>query len=97
MGMELAFGDADFTKMGTDNAGRDAQLQISDVIQKTAIELDEKGLKAAAATAVVMRSKTTSIGGSKPVEFRYDRPFALVLRDTKTNTVLFTGIVNDPS
>lgn len=96
IGMKDAFDAelADFSKLGEAISGEN--VFIGDVIQKTAIELDEKGLKAAAATAVIMAERSV-VRIKEPVEILFDKPFALVLRDTATNTVMFTGIVNDPS
>ena len=98
LGMSEAFNEvlADFSKMGRTNDN--SNVFISEVLQKTAIELDEKGLKAAAVTAVVM-TRTTSVG-INPLEikvFKADRPFVFTLRDTKSNTILFTGQLGNPA
>jgi serine protease inhibitor len=44
-----------------------------------------------------MTETTTVQPDFEPVEIRFDKPFALVLRDTKTDAVMFAGIVNDPT
>jgi serpin B len=82
--------DADFS--GIDSSGN--PLYISEVYHKAYIKVYEEGTEAAAATAVVMR--TTSIGPHTPLIFRADRPFVFCIRDTKTNTILFMGRVEDP-
>ena len=85
-GMQTAFGAADFSRMCT------APAYISSVIQKTCIELDEKGTKAAAVTAVQMDS-----GMAAPVtEIILDRPFLYAILDSKNNFPLFLGILNEP-
>lgn len=98
MGMHLPFKEtADFTGIAPKN--KDGYgLFISQVIQKTFIEVQEKGTEAAAATAVVMpagaaRPKKTE----PPVLFIADHPFLFLVVDKKSGAVLFTGRVNDPT
>ena len=91
LGMKDAFTSAaDFTGMGEAAKG----ISISAVIHEAFIAVDEKGAEAAAATAVVM---TKSAAPGAPVEFKVDRPFFFVIRDTDTNTPLFVGHVADPT
>lgn len=63
--------------------------------QKTRIELDEHGTKAAAFTWGMMNS------GSAPPEevpiVRLDRPFLYAIVDSGTGLPLFLGAVADPS
>lgn len=96
MGMPTAFtDDADFSKMA-DPTPETPALKISKVLHKTHIELDEKGTKAAAATAVVME-KATAIFGDEPLKLRFDRPFVYALVDTETGIPLFIGEVRTVS
>jgi serpin B len=73
----------------------DDYLYISDVIHKTFFNLDEMGVEAAAATAIVARA-----GGiyepPKPVEFRVDHPFLFAVLHQPSGTCLFLGHVADP-
>lgn len=90
LGMGLAFA----TRVGTDftglsPAGRD--LYISSVIQKTFIEVDEKGTEAAAATIVEISRV------SAPPGIVFDRPFVLALRERLSGTIMFIGKVGDPA
>ena len=91
MGMSDAFDPtaADFSGM---NGKRD--LFISGVVHKAFINLDEEGTEAAAATGVVVG--TTSVDPPIP-EFDADHPFLFVIRDNRTESVLFMGRVTDPS
>ncbi|MEA2060108.1 MAG: serpin family protein [Thermodesulfobacteriota bacterium] len=90
MGMVLAFSpNADFS--GITKA---ADLFISDVIHKAFIKVDEKGTEAAAATAVVFKETSMPL---EPVEMTVNRPFIFFIRDIKTNVILFTGKLVDPS
>ena len=88
MGMGVAFvkGKADFSGM------RDQKdLYISEVKHKAAIEVNEDGTEAAAAT---------SVGGPlmAPQRFTFiaDRPFLMMIRDHRTTALLFMGVVLDP-
>jgi serine protease inhibitor len=86
MGMDTAFRPgADFTRMSP--IGN--QICIDYVRQKTYIEVDERGTRAAAATAVGVG--VTSFSG-----FVADRPFVFVIRERLSGTVLFVGYVGDP-
>jgi serpin B len=90
MGMASAFrGGADFVPMGS------PKFYIGQVLHKTRLEVDEEGTVAAAATATVMRAT----GAMRPMEKKtlvFDRPFALLLCDTRTGAILFAGVIYDP-
>jgi len=71
-------------------------LFVSDVLQKTKLELDENGTKAAAVTAITMDA-----AGAMPVErekkeVTLDRPFAFMIYDSAENQIVFLGKVTDP-
>jgi serine protease inhibitor len=89
MGMETAFHphDADFGDMSP--LGED--LYISDVKQKTFVDVNEEGTEAAAATSVEMRVV------SLPPTFRADRPFLVAIRERLSGTIVFLGAIGDPS
>jgi len=92
MGMPTAFsGQADFSGM-TETEDR---LQISEVIHKAFVSVDEKGTEAAAATAVVMK-RGAAAQPSKPRVVRVDKPFLFWIRHRATNTILFMGRIVDP-
>jgi len=92
MGMEVAFQPgADFGPMGS------KQFFISDVIHKTRLEVDEKGTVAAAATAV--RHGPSGAPSRQPRPKRtlvFDRPFVVLIGDSKTGALLFAGVIEDP-
>jgi serpin B len=87
MGMDIAFRPgADFTRMSPIGD----RLCIDFVRQKTFLEVDERGTRAAAVTAV----------GIREVSFTgliADRPFAFALRERLSGTILFMGLVADPT
>jgi serpin B len=90
LGMEIAFipEQADFTKMH-----RNGGLFISAVKHKTFVEVNEEGTEAAAVTSVGVG--TTSVGGGT-IYMRVDRPFAFVIRENHSQTLLFMGKIVEP-
>lgn len=93
IGMERAFrpGQAQMAPLGTPKG--EGVAYISDVLQKTAVEMDENGFKAAAVTAVIVG---TTAEPSPSAEFIADRPFFIALRDRVTGALLFQGIIANP-
>lgn len=90
MGITDAFGvEADFSGMTGNRA-----LQVSDVVHKAFVAVDEDGTEAAAATAVVMNETASPL---EPVDFRVDKPFVFMIRANQTGSLLFVGRVLDPS
>src|SRR5262249_45680145 len=99
LGMKRAFTDprkkdgAEFEGMSNATDPQN-KLYITKVLHKAFVEVGEKGTEAAAATAVIMAVPT-----SAPVtlpftpEFRADRPFVFLIRDTQTGAILFLGRV----
>jgi len=86
LGMPIAFTtQADFTNMTSGPAW------ISRVIHKTFIDVNEEGTEAAAVTVVEMMK-----GISQQFNMKVDRPFFCVIRDNKTGSNLFMGIVVEP-
>lgn len=88
LGMTIPFTDvADFSGICQ------TPLMIADILHKAFIKVDETGTEAAAATAVIMEINSAHPSPS----FVADRPFIYLIRDTKTNTILFMGRVLDPT
>ncbi len=90
LGMQAAFKNADFS--GIDGA---LGLQISDVLHKAFVAVDEDGTEAAAATAVLV--KTTSVPIDPPTVVKVDKPFLYIIRDNATGAVVFLGRIMDPT
>lgn len=97
MGMDIPFsaGAADFSLMGDTYDGE--PLYISDVLHKTHIELDRKGTRAAAATAVIMDKCEAEMEEKESHTVRLDRPFVYAIVDTETGFPVFLGAVNTVS
>ncbi len=91
LGMGQAFDPtaADFSRMHRDAI--DLQLHISRVRQKAYVEVDETGTRAAAVTSVEVGTT------SAPPMFVADRPFLFAIRERLSGTVLFVGMVRDPT
>ena len=68
-------------------------LWVDSIIQGCKIIVDEKGTKAAAVTVATMKSTGISINRK---EVKLDRPFAYVIKDNKTGSVLFVGKCIEP-
>ena len=85
VGMVDAFDHrADFTRLSPV-----AGLFISEVRQKSWVEVNEEGTEAAAATVV-------SIAESAVPVFRADRPFLFFIRERLSGTILFAGKLASP-
>ena len=69
----------------------DANLYVSGAFHQTFVELNEKGVEAAAATAIVTND------ASAPETLALDEPFYFLIRDTATGAPLFLGHIVDPS
>jgi serpin B len=90
LGIHTAFsGQADFSGIAPE------KLKITDVVQKSFIQVDETGTEATAATGIV--ATPTAVLGFQPipVSFNADHPFLVAIRDRGTNTILFLGRVTD--
>ncbi|HEU6448424.1 MAG TPA: serpin family protein [Verrucomicrobiae bacterium] len=90
IGMKRAFSaGADFSAM------TEEPLFISEVKQKSFVDVNEEGTEAAAVTTVTM---VASVAIRKPPPFQMivDRPFLFLIEDRETQTILFMGIVADP-
>ena len=87
MGMSTAFTDkADFTKINSKGG-----LTLSFVKQNTFVAVDEKGTEAAAVTSVGVT--TTAV----QLPTLINRPFAFVIHEKTTGTILFIGKIADPT
>lgn len=90
MGMPKAFErDAQFNVFDDNST-----INVDDVYHQAVVEVDETGTEAAAATGIV--AVVTSMPANPPVEFKADHPFMFVIKDNKTDAILFLGQVNQP-
>lgn len=85
MGMTDAFSEkADFSGLS------DEKVSISDVIQATFVNVDEEGTEAAAVTVATLDN---SVMPMRTSTFYINRPFAYIIREKTTGTILFMGKV----
>jgi len=92
LGLGIAFsGQADFSKI------TDSHIQIDQVLHKAYMEVNEEGTEAAAAT-VISFSVTACLDCEEPqvINFVADKPFVFIISEVKSQTILFTGLMNSP-
>jgi serpin B len=95
LGMTQAFdSSADFSGLAPPNP-----LFISDVLQKATISMQESGVEAAAATAVLFEDSgaETMVEAATPVPMTVDRPYLVAVVDVPTGAILFLGHIEDPT
>lgn len=89
MGMSAAFtAAADFSGI---DGGHD--LQITGVVHKAYVDVDEKGTEAAGATGIILGASAMQAG---PPVFNADHPFLFLICDVKEQTILFMGRLTAP-
>jgi serine protease inhibitor len=81
-----------FSELGVETSANET-IYISDVLQKTAVQMEEGGFKASAVTAVILTRETAI---QIPKSIIVDKAFVFALRDKKTNAVLFQGLLASP-
>eukprot|EP01135_Chromosphaera_perkinsii_P010472 Nk52_evm1s2134 gene=Nk52_evmTU1s2134 len=88
--MPVAFTDhADFS-----GVTRQEPLYLREVLQKAVLMIDEEGMEAAAATAVVADTESAEIPEQ---ELLLDSPFLVVAYERSTRAPLVVGWVGDPT
>ncbi len=68
--------------------------QVAQILHFTALEVDEKGTEAAAATVIRLRKGRPR--AAEPFRFVCDRPFFVAIEDRRTGAALFAGRIVDP-
>ncbi len=77
------------------SGGAPDTLAIGSLLQRTRIEVDEQGTRAAAATLMV-QVVAWPPPRWQPFHMQVDRPFLFAIEDTATSSLLFLGAVYDP-
>jgi serpin B len=97
LGTHQAFdpGAADFYGMCS-QPPQGERLFIGEIMHKAMMAVDENGVEAAAATAVVMNA-VSAPNPPQPVVMNVDRPFVVAIVDEPTGAVLFLGHIQDPT
>ncbi len=90
MGMGIAFGGgADFSRI---NAS--VPLEITEVLHKAYVDVNEKGTEAAAVTVVGIGLTAVE---PVPINFTVDKPFIFLIKENHDNTIMFMGAVVNPT
>ena len=87
---------ANFTKIMPRSA-EIPNLYVGEAIHKTHIDLNEKGTKAAAVTYFGVFKSSGISKEKEKVSIVFDKPFIYMIRDHKTNELLFFGTVYEPN
>ncbi|XP_036591036.1 LOW QUALITY PROTEIN: protein Z-dependent protease inhibitor [Trichosurus vulpecula] len=88
MGMRAIFSPwADLSEL----SGPARNLKVSKILQRTVIDVNERGTEAAAGTA------SEIVAYSMPTIIRIDRPFHFMIYEETSKSLLFLGRVADPS
>ena len=89
-GLTLPFGGlADFSGIS------DEPLYISQILQKTQIDVTEKGTEFAAVTVVDMKYASAMPGTPRRVSVDLNRPFVYAIREVSSDTILLLGTLSN--
>ncbi|KAK2360372.1 serpin-ZX [Trifolium repens] len=94
LGLVLPFEMGGLTKMVDSSISE--ELFVSDIIQKSFIEINEEGTTAAAATILAACGCSMYTQIPTLIDFVADHPFLFMIRDDFSGTILFTGQVLNP-
>lgn len=71
------------------------RLFIASILHKAMMGIDENGVEAAAATAVIMAGNTSV--PDPPIPMNVNRPFTVAIVDEPTGSLLFLGHIHNPA
>ena len=71
-------------------------LYVDEVVHKTHIEVEEKGTKAAAVTAITVKNFAAVAEEHEVIDINFDKPFVYIIRDRKYKNIWFFGVVYEP-
>lgn len=90
LGINDVFDHPDFGRM----FDSPVDFEVSEIIQKAVLKLDEKGTEGAAVTEIGIKFASDGPGDeSECVEFYADRPFAYAISEDTSGTILFAGVM----
>jgi serpin B len=90
LGVRRAFEpSADFSGIN----GKQNDLFVWDVLHAATVDVNERGIEAAAAVDFV----TPDAFGDEPVSFHADQPFVFLVRDNRTGCILILGRLANPT
>jgi len=92
LGVKSAFADtADFSGICDNEA-----TQVSDILQKCFVDIDEEGTEAAAATVVMMMRCAMMHNRNEPIRFHVTSSYLYFIHQPESGLVLFSGVVRNP-
>merc|ERR1711944_298940 len=91
MGVSTLFLTADLDDISNE------PLYVSDVLHKAQVKINEEGSEAAAATAVIVNTRSGGPSFQRKREFRVDQPFVFIIHDNANKLPLFIGRIINPS
>jgi len=92
LGANKIFSDsAEFGKMITEDSER---IAVDQVVHKTMIDVNRKGTKAAAATAIAATEAGLAVVDPEIIEIHLNRPFVYGIIDMTTGLPVFLGVQN---
>merc|ERR1712165_676285 len=91
MGVSTLFRTADLDDIS------DEPLYVSDVLHKAQVKINEEGSEAAAATGVIVNTRSGGPSFQRQPEFRVDQPFVFIIHDNANKLPLFIGRIINPS
>ncbi|MCQ2343194.1 MAG: hypothetical protein MJZ75_06900 [Paludibacteraceae bacterium] len=90
MGLRTVFTrSADFSRLSS------TPLFVDFVKQNTFLAIDENGTEAAAVTTIGLAKNAFHPAPEKIYNMTVNRPFALLIRETESNQILFYGVIKD--
>ncbi|PNX62821.1 serpin-ZX-like protein [Trifolium pratense] len=77
---------------------KDQDLYVSNIFQKSFIEVNEEGTEAAAVATTCMATAMCGyvVEPPPPIDFVADHPFLFLIREDLSGTILFVGQVLNP-
>lgn len=72
-------------------------LWVGDALHKANIDFTEDGVKASAATVIVMKNESMMDIGNRSIEIKIDKPFMYLIKSKNTNEIWFAGTVYNPN
>lgn len=72
-------------------------IYVGDIMQSCKVIMDEDGTKAAAVTSTLVKATSVPIKNYKTKTVKLNRPFAYIIKNNKTDEIMFMGKVMDPT
>ena len=97
--VNLGIKDAFISGVANLSKGFNNDVYVDRVLHKATIDFSNTGIKAAAATAIMMRDSAMHMSNfdylydvpTKVVDLNFDKPFMYIIKDKNTNDIWFVG------